>query len=205
MSEAGHQSQPKATYEDVLKAPAHQVAEILDGELILSPRPAPRHAVASSAIGGSLNPAFGRRKGGGDAGPGGWWILFEPELHLGEDIVVPDLAGWRRSRMPVPPEEAFFTLAPDWTCEVISPRSAGLDRVGKMRLYAREGVINVWLVEPVGKTLEVYRLEEGRWILVSSHDAEEKVRAEPFDAIELDLSEWWVSTAEPDPESTAEP
>jgi Uma2 family endonuclease len=106
-----------ATYADVLAAPDHVVAEILDGELHLSPRPAPRHAAASSGLGGALHGPFDRGRGG----PGGWRILDEPELHLGADVVVPDLAGWRRTRLPRLPDEAYFTLAPDWICEVVSP------------------------------------------------------------------------------------
>lgn len=191
----------KATYDDVLQAPPDKVAEILDGDLVLSPRPAPRHALASSEIGGSLVQPFGRPGGRGRGGPGGWWILDEPELHLGEDVIVPDLAGWRRERLPTLPEEAHFSLAPDWVCEVISPRSAGRDRVQKMRIYSREIVPNVWLVDPIGKTLEVYRLDEGRWILISTHADTDKVHAEPFDAVELTLHDWWV----PEPDTKHEP
>jgi Uma2 family endonuclease len=190
----------KATYDDLLQAPPHLVAELLDGDLVLSPRPAPRHALASSEIGGSLIHPFGRPGGRGRGGPGGWWILFEPELHLGQDVVVPDLAGWRRERLPTLPKQPHFDLAPDWVCEVISPRTAGHDRVQKMHIYARERVPNVWLVDPIGRTLEVYRSDGGRWILISTHADADEVRAEPFDAIELALRDWWVP--EPDEEPT---
>src|SRR5436190_1672707 len=125
-----------ATYDDLLKVPEHLVAEILDGDLYASPRPAPRHAVASSGVGGALYGPFDRGRGG----PGGWRILFEPELHLGHDVVVPDLAGWRRERLPRLPEAAFFSIAPDWVCEVLSPSTAAMDRVKKITIYAREGV-----------------------------------------------------------------
>ena len=100
----------RATYQDVIDAPAHRVAEIVDGTLYTHPRPAPPHTIASSVLVGELNPPFHRGRGG----PGGWWILNEPELHLGEDILVPDLAGWRRERMPEPPDTAYFSVAPDW-------------------------------------------------------------------------------------------
>ena len=106
----------RATYQDVLDAPAHLVAEIVDGTLYTHPRPAPPHALASSSLQGDLSSAFQFGRGG----PGGWWIIFEPELHLGEDIVVPDLAGWHRERMPELPDTAYFALAPDWVCEVLS-------------------------------------------------------------------------------------
>ena len=127
------QPMKRATYEDVLNAPENKVAEILDGELFLSPRPAPRHAAAASSLGGRVGGPFD----GGIGGPGGWWILDEPELHFGEHVLVPDLAGWRRERMPAIPDVAFFTLAPDWVCEVLSPSTARIDRGEKLPIYAR--------------------------------------------------------------------
>lgn len=181
----------RATYEDLLKVPDILIAELLDGELITSPRPAFPHARATSVIRGELDP-FDRRPGGSD-GPGGWWILFEPELHLGADILVPDLAGWRRERMPVLENVAYSDFAPDWVCEVVSPSTGRLDRVGKMPVYARERVGYIWLVDPLQRTLEVYRLEGQRWVLLSAHGDTEAVRAEPFEAIELDLSRWWLA------------
>src|SRR6266545_5161127 len=176
-----------ATYDDLLAVPEHLVAEILDGELHTTPRPRPRHAVVSSHLGGELTPPFDRGRGG----PGGWWILDEPELHFGEDVVVPDLAGWRRERMPEFPDTAFFTFAPDWACEVVSPGTERLDRAKKMPVYAREGVSHLWLVNPVARTLEVYRLADGRWLLLATHEGAARVRAEPFDAVELDLAPLW--------------
>src|SRR5215475_12407465 len=127
----------RATYADLIAVPEHLIAEIIDGELITGPRPAPPHALACSAIGSVL---FDRFNGppGGAPGPGGWWILYEPELHFGDDVLVPDLAGWRRERMPALPDLAYFELAPDWACEVVSPHSGRLDRVRKMPIYARE-------------------------------------------------------------------
>ena len=176
-----------ATYEDLLKVPDHLVAEIVDGELYTSPRPAPKHADASSGLVGALRGPFDRGRGG----PGGWRILDEPELHLRSDIVVPDLAGWRRERMAVLPEEAYFSLAPDWICEVISPSTAAIDRVKKLTIYAREQVSHAWLADPIAHTLEVLRLEAGRWTIASTASGLDVVRAEPFDAIELDLSLLW--------------
>ena len=125
-----------ATYEDLCNVPDHKVAEILDGELIVSPRPALRYASASSRLGGILGGPFDL----GPDGPGGWWILDEPELHLRDDILVPDLAAWRRERLPFVPDAAYMTLAPDWACEVISPSTERIDRSRKMRIYAREDV-----------------------------------------------------------------
>jgi Uma2 family endonuclease len=180
-------TQRPATYDDLLKVPDHLVAEILDGELHASPRPAPRHARASSGLNGQLHGPFDSGRGG----PGGWWILFEPELHLGADVVVPDVAGWRRKRLPALPEQAYFSLAPDWVCEVISPSTASMDRVKKLSIYARERVSHAWLADPIARTLEILRLETGRWTIVSTSADLAVVRAEPFDAIELDLSLLW--------------
>lgn len=181
----------KATYEDLLKLPDNMVAEILDGELYATPRPASPHARATSGIGSDLWGRFDRPPDG-PGQPGGWWILFEPELHLGRDVVVPDVAGWRREKMPLLPNVAAFTQAPDWACEVVSPATAGADRVRKMRIYARESVGHLWLVEPLAKTVEVYRLENGRWVVMSTHAGSERVRAEPFAAVELELARWWL-------------
>lgn len=178
-----------ATYEDVLNAPEHMVAEIIDGELYLQPRPAKPHAVAASALGEELGPPFKRGRGG----PGGWIILYEPEVHLGGDVLVPDLAGWRRERMPfMTTAEAYFTLAPDWVCEVLSPSTAVKDRAKKLPIYAREGVRHVWLVDPLQRTLDVLRLQDRNWLIVAVHEGNARVRAEPFDAIELELGVLWA-------------
>jgi Uma2 family endonuclease len=177
-----------ATYADIVALPENVVGEILNGELVVSPRPAPRHAYAASSLGGMLVPPYRF----GDGGPGGWWILDEPELHLGEDIVVPDLAGWRRERMPDLPDEAFFGLPPDWVCEVLSPSTSRLDRTRKLPIYARAGVPYAWLIDPAAQTLEVYLLESGHWVVAATHGAEDRVKAAPFEAIALDLARLWA-------------
>jgi Uma2 family endonuclease len=177
-----------ATYEDLVKLPDNLVAEIVNGELHASPRPAPPHARAGSLIGGLIVPPFDLGRGG----PGGWWILLEPELHLAGDVLVPDWAGWRRTRMPHLPKTAYFPLAPDWVCEVLSPSTAMLDRARKLAIYARERVSHAWLIEPDAATLEVLRLENGRWTILAAHYGAEIVRAEPFDDIELELSSLWA-------------
>ena len=135
-----------------------------------------------------MHPAFDS----GRSGPGGWWILAEPELHLGPDVLVPDLAGWRRARMPHVPETAYFPLAPDWVCEILSPSTASLDRAKKLAIYAREGVGHAWLMDPIARTLEVLRLEGGRWSILVTHAGDDMVRVEPFEAIEFGLGEFWV-------------
>lgn len=176
-----------ATYEDLFALPDNVVGEIVNGELHVSPRPASPHAVAAIGLTEELGPPFRRGRGG----PGGWVLLGEPEIHVGGDIVVPDLAGWRRERMPEIPHTAFFTLAPDWLCEVLSPSTARLDRVKKLPVYARERVTHVWMVDPIAKTLEVFRLDGDTYRLVMLAEDEQKVRAEPFDAIELELAILW--------------
>lgn len=191
----------RATYEDVLEAPEHLVAEILDGELVTSPRPAVRHSMATAVLASDVVGPYHLGRGG----PGGWWILFGPEVHFGPpagvDVVVPDLAGWRRERMPHPPGVPYLTLAPDWICEVLSPSTARYDRIRKLRIYAREGVGHAWLVDPLAKTVEVYRREGGHWLLLSSHEGSERMRAEPFDAVEIELSALWGEDGQ-EPEGT---
>jgi len=175
-----------ATYDDLRDVPDHFVAEMFDGELYASPRPAVPHAHAASVLGAKLGGPFHR------TGPGGWVILDEPELHLGNDVLVPDLAGWRRARMQRAPGEAYITLAPDWICEVLSASTETLDRGKKLHVYAREGVPHAWLVDTLAHTLEVMSLEAGRWTQVGRYDGEAKVRAAPFDAIELELGALWI-------------
>jgi Uma2 family endonuclease len=178
----------RATYADLLSVPDHLIGEIIDGALYTQPRPGAPHARAASRLGMEVGGPFDRGKGG----PGGWVILFEPELHMHGDALVPDLAGWRRERMPRVPEEAAFELSPDWVCEVVSPSSAGRDRVSKMRIYAREQVGHVWLVDPVSQTLEVYAHGGGSaWIRSHGAHGNEKIRAAPFEALELDLALLW--------------
>ena len=178
---------PRATYQDVLDAPAHRVAEIVDGTLYTHPRPAPPHAVASSRLGFDLGGPFDRGRGG----PGGWWIIDEPELHLGEDILVPDLAGWRRERMVELPDTAYFTLAPDWVCEVLAASTRRLDLHEKRPVYAREGVPCLWLVDPVDRTLEAFELHDGQWLLIASAKDDEPISIRPFDAITFSLGDLW--------------
>ena len=177
-----------ASYEDLLSLPENVVGEIVDGELYSSPRPASAHAAATSALGEELGPPFKRGRGG----PGGWFILDEPELHIGGQVMVPDLAGWRRERMPIMPDVPFFEMAPDWLCEVSSPSTAVLDRRRKLPHYARAGVRHLWIIDPVARMLEVYRSDGEHWLLLGTHSGDEKIRAVPFDAIELDLSVLWA-------------
>jgi Uma2 family endonuclease len=186
----GKAAKRPATYDDVLAAPEHKVAEIIEGELVLSPRPALPHAEATAALMSELGPPFRRGRGG----PGGWIILIEPELHLGEDVLVPDLAGWRRETLAAVPREAHLEIRPDWLCEVLSPSSERCDRGAKVRLYAAAGVINAWLVNPLQQTLEILRLSPAKpaeWTSLAVFTDDAKVRAEPFESFELELAVLW--------------
>lgn len=176
-----------ATYEDLMKVPENMVAELIDGDLYAWPRPAGPHAAASSVLGMLIGWPYRLGRGG----PGGWWILDEPELHLGRHVVVPDLAGWRRERMPRIPDDHRFTVSPDWVCEVISASTASVDRVKKRGIYATYEVPWYWLLDPVGRTLEVLQLDGSEWRVVQTFTGGETVSAEPFPAAEIDLAAIW--------------
>ena len=174
-------------------APENMVAEVLDGELFTMPRPRPRHARGTGRLLRSLAPFDDD-----DGEPGGWVILIEPELRLGPkpDILDPDLAGWRRERFPEGAFDegapAYIAAKPDWICEVLSESTESIDRGRKMRIYRREGVGHVWLLDPRSTTLEVWRLDGGRWREVDTWEGDVTVRAEPFEAIELELGRLWA-------------
>jgi Uma2 family endonuclease len=184
-----------ALYERYKEVPSHQHAEIIGGTLYVMPRPAPPHANAASVLGGELSGPFQR----GRDGPGGWWILDEPEMQLVPlEPMVPDLAGWRVERMPSLPETAYFTLVPDWVCEVLSKSTEVIDRNEKLPLYAAHGVRHAWLIDPIGKTLEVHALgDERRWREVRVYQGDIHVRAAPFEAIELELTALWSPPKNP--------
>lgn len=177
-----------ATYEDLFDLPENLVGEIINGRLVTHPRPAPKHARAYSILGGRIIGPYDE----GTDGPGGWWILDEPEIHLDGDILVPDIAGWRRERMPKLPETAWFDLAPDWLCEILSPSTARVDRVEKLPIYARWGVQHVWLVDPDLRTLEAYENADGRWLLLATLKDDDAVSVTPFDAISFSLGGLWA-------------
>jgi len=177
-----------ATYEDVIAAPEEKVAELVEGDLYLSPRPAPRHGRVSSALGSDLHDAFDR----GRHGPGGWWILDEPELHLYGDVMVPDIAGWRRERLPELPEGPGFEIAPDWLCEVLSPSTEKFDRLQKLPRYALAGVAHLWLVDPSKRRLEVYGRVDLQWVLLEEYSGDAAVSAPPFEPVPIELAPLWV-------------
>ncbi|MYH58737.1 MAG: Uma2 family endonuclease [Boseongicola sp. SB0675_bin_26] len=184
----------KATYQDVLDSPPHMVAEVLAGTLHARPRPAMRHVWASSRLGGRLDGPFGPD----GSGPGGWWIVDEPELHLGDDIVVPDLAGWGRETMPEYPDAAYCMIAPDWVCEVLSPSTRRIDLNEKRTIYARERVSHLWFVDPDARTLESFALRDGQWVLLATLADDASVALPPFDSISFPLDALWPAGATAD-------
>ena len=179
----------QAVYDDLFSLPDNMVGEIIDGELIATPRPSRRHGVAASVLGGEILPPYQLGRGGG---PGGWIIIDEPEISLGAHILVPDLAGWRRERFLASEETNWISVSPDWVCEILSPKTVGLDKVRKMPIYAQHGIAHLWLVDPAAKTLDVFRLESNRWVLLATFIENDKVRAEPFDEIEIELGNLWL-------------
>jgi Uma2 family endonuclease len=170
-----------ATYDDLLQMPDDVVAELIGGELHTSPRPRPAHSRSITRLSSRLTRSFEF----GEDGPGGWIFLIEPEIHFRGDVVVPDLAGWRVERMHETPRSAYIDLPPDWICEVLSPSNAGRDRTIKMPAYARHGVAYAWIIDVNDRTLEVFRLENGRWSTIATYQGEESVSAEPFESLVL--------------------
>ena len=187
MNEQSRSHRP-ATYQDVLDAPPDKVAEIVRGALHLHPRPRPRHAQAITSLGHELVGPFGKGRGG----PGGWWILIEPELHLGSDVLVPDIAGWQRLRLPSLPDDAHLAVPPDWVCEVLSPSTRSFDLTDKRGSYAGHGVAHLWLIDPEARTLEVFRLVGAAWTLLAALHDDAEVRLPPFEAVAFPLADLWT-------------
>jgi Uma2 family endonuclease len=191
MSTPGAATRP-ATRADLDALPEHIVGEIIDGVLYTFPRPRPQHAYVAMALGGELNAAFQRARGG----PGGWWILIEPGIELeGAPEVVPDLAGWRKERVPVLPSDTPIRTVPDWVCEILSPSTRAHDQLIKRRFYARVGVPYLWFIDPGARTLSVCKLAEALWVELGVYGPDERIRAAPFDAAELSMGDWWLPGA----------
>ncbi len=184
----GKPTRRPATYEDLAAVPEHRVAEIIDGDLYTFPRPSSLHSRAAFRLSSRLGPPFDE----GVGGPGGWILLVEPELHLGPHVVVPDITGWRRERLSELPDVPYFTMAPDWVCEVLSPSTEHIDRLKKLRVYAELGVQHAWLVSPAMRPLEVYRSTGGHFALTATHAGSEAVRAEPFAELDIELGALWA-------------
>ena len=186
----------RAVYEDLFGIPENMTGEIIDGELIVTPRPSRKHLYAASSLGNLVGPPYHFGRGGG---PGGWIILDEPEIELGENILVPDLAGWRRERFPQSEETNWISVVPDWVCEILSPSTIRVDKVKKMGLYAEHGVRHLWLIDPSARTLDAFELASGRWVVLGTYVENDKARAEPFCEVEIELGGLWLGYESPPP------
>lgn len=177
----------RATYADIEAAPSHLVAEIIDGTLYTHPRPSPRHGATAAALGARLGDRFQF----GNDGPGGWVFVVEPEIKFGDNLLVPDIAGWRRERLKAYPKKNYFTTTPDWLCEILSGSTEKRDRTLKMRVYAGAGVPHMWLIDPRLQILEAYEIQDRRWMKIGDWNSDDAVRAPPFDAISFSLADLW--------------
>jgi Uma2 family endonuclease len=183
----------RATYDDILALPEHMTGEIIGGDLYTSPRPATPHGIVASELGGELFAPFGRGRGG----PGGWLIIHEPELHLGDDVLVPDLAGWKRERLPVEARTGnFVSVVPDWVCEVFSPRTRKRDVEIKAPAYARPRVEHLWMIDPIVGQVDAYARREEGWLWLGAW-SDDGARIPPFDAVALELRTIWEIAGAP--------
>lgn len=176
-----------ALYKEFMAVPSNMIAEILNGKLITQPRPAPRHSRAAAVLGSKVGAPFDFN----DDGPGGWAFFTEPELHLDSDILVPDLAAWRRERMTTLPDTAYFTTAPDWICEVLSPSTIMYDKLEKRDIYGQHNVQYLWFVDPIAQTLEAFELIDKRWTLLKTFGHDVEVAIAPFEAVPFALKSLW--------------
>ena len=190
MSDPARTAKRPKTWEDLAELPEGCVGEIVGGEIVLLPRPNPPHGRTQAKLHAKIGGAFDL----GEGGPGGWEIRVEPGIRFGEEIRVPDLAGWRSERFEEPNEGPLLVI-PDWVCEIVSPSTARSDRTAKLRLYAQHGARHYWIIDPERQTLEVYRLEGKVWVVAATFGGDERVRAEPFDAVEIELARLWMPPA----------
>ena len=171
-----------ATYADLEAVPPHLVAEIIDGELVTHPRPSPRHGATAFSLSGTLTGPFQK----GRDGPGGWVFFVEPEVKFGGDILVPDIVGWRRERLKAYPETNYFTVIPDWVCEVLSGSTEKRDRT-----YGEAGIPHLWLIDPRLQILEAFENRNSRWMKLGDWNSDDVVSAPPFEALSFSLADLW--------------
>lgn len=180
-------AEKRATYADIEAVPPHLVAEIIDGELVTHPRQSPRHSATATALGAELTGPFQK----GQSGPGGWVFFVEPEISFGAQLLVPDIAGWRRERLLAYPDTNYFTVSPDWVCEILSVSTEKRDRTVKMRIYAEAQVPHYWLIDPRLQILEAFELTEGRWLKIGAWNSDDEACAPPFAAVSISLADLW--------------
>lgn len=182
----------RATYVDLEAVPPLLVAELIGGQLVTHPRPTGQHSHSHFRLGSVLGPPLDEAIDG----PGGWRFLTEPELHLGDEVTVPELAGWRVDRIPGPPapdplSPVKIELVPDWVCEVLSPSTEKYDRHEKRDIYAAAGIGHLWLVDPRLSMVEAFVLRDGTWQLAGTFSGDGRVRIPPFEVIEFSLGRLW--------------
>jgi len=183
-----------ATLADLDALPAHMKGEIIDGVLYAMTRPRGVHQSVAGRVHADIEPAYERGRGG----PGGWWILPEPGVELARaKEISPDVAGWRRARLPSLPRDAAITVVPDWVCEVLSPTIRRHHNLVKRPLYAAVGVQWLWTVDSEALTVTVHRLQDGRWLELGVYADERDARIEPFADIAVDVSAWWPEAVTP--------
>lgn len=176
------------TLDDLNALPRGIKGEIIEGVLYTMTRPRSPHQALGLEIGGDLKNPFGRGRGG----PGGWWILPEPGIELADTPeIAPDIAGWRKERMPELPRDSAITVVPDWVCEILSPTTRRHNLLIKMPYYARIGVKHHWLVDLEARVLTAFRLDTD-WVRTGAYGDETDARIEPFADVPLDVSSWWV-------------
>ena len=176
-------------YKELCDLPDNVVGEILNEELVVSPRPAFKHARAGSSLVSKIFDSYDE----GNTGPGGWWILYEPELRFPYDVVVPDIAGWKRERLQNPSEMKVFEVSPDWVCEVLSPSTARHDKISKFKIYAENKVPYYWIVDPLNRVLEIFILDGKTYKLAFIFGKNDDVKAAPpFEELEFNLGSLWA-------------
>lgn len=176
-----------ATLEDLLALGEERFHELIDGELVQKATPTFEHGSAQLRIGRGLGP-YDRRPGGPPDRPGGWWFATEVEVYFDEENTTrPDVVGWRRDKVPERPRGTPVRITPDWICEILSSNKRN-DLIKKKRLYHRHQVGHYWIVDPVEETLLVYRWGPDGYIEVHAVQRGERVRAEPFKALDLPLA-----------------
>jgi Uma2 family endonuclease len=176
------------TLADLDALPPGIVGEIINGVLYTMTKPRMRHQRTSTGIGGDLRVPFDLGRGG----PGGWWIVAEPGIELpNTPEISPDVAGWRRERMPEMPGDEPIRVVPDWVCEILSKTTQRHDLLVKLPYYAEVGVAHAWTVDLEARVLTAHRLESRHWVTIGTYSNETEARIVPFDAVPLNVADWW--------------
>ena len=186
MSSVAPKRDPKSI-SDWIALPDTARVELIDGELVEKAAPTFEHGMAQGRTVGAIGGAYNRRLGG-PRGLGGWWIVTEVDIVLDGHGYRPDISGWKRERALAPPSERPVALRPDWICEIVSESNRATDTVTKLRRYHQAGVPHYWILDQLDGTLTVHRHMTDGYLVALRAGRDERVRAEPFEAIELQVS-----------------